>query len=91
MELGVQAVEVGFAGASDMDFEACERLAEIAPDNVVVSALARAVKYDIEKAAEYYEMAIKMKSTDGIREAARRRGGIRARLRPRAAWQRCAA
>lgn len=51
IELGVQGIEVGFSGASDMDFEACERLANIAPNNVVISGLARAVKTDIEKVA----------------------------------------
>lgn len=51
LELQVQSIEVGFSGASDMDFEACERLANIAPDNVVISGLARAVKTDIEKVA----------------------------------------
>ena len=38
IELGVQGVEAGFAAASEMDYEACSRLAEIAPDNVVISA-----------------------------------------------------
>lgn len=52
VELGVQGVEVGFAAASDMDFEACKRLSEIAPESVVVSALARAVEKDINRAAE---------------------------------------
>lgn len=51
LELGVQGIEVGFSGASDMDFEACSYLANIAPDNVVISGLARAVKSDIEKVA----------------------------------------
>jgi len=59
LELGVQAVEVGFAGASDMDFEACQALAEIAPDNVVISGLARAVKTDIDKVAEAIKNAPK--------------------------------
>ncbi|MBQ3641583.1 2-isopropylmalate synthase, partial [bacterium] len=59
LELGVQGVEVGFAAASDMDFEACQRLAEIAPDNVVVSALARCVKSDILRAAQAIEKAPK--------------------------------
>lgn len=51
LELGVQGIEVGFSGASDMDFEACKYLSEIAPKNVVISGLARAVKSDIEKVA----------------------------------------
>ncbi len=60
-ELGVQGVEVGFAAASEMDFEACSRLADIAPDNIVISALARTVKHDIEKAAEAIKSAKKQR------------------------------
>ncbi len=52
VELGVQGVEVGFSAASDMDFEACSHLAKIAPDNLVISGLARAVESDIIKVAE---------------------------------------
>ncbi len=51
-ELDVQAVEVGFAASSQMDFEACNTLAKMAKDNVVISALARAVKSDIDKVIE---------------------------------------
>ncbi|HSQ42986.1 MAG TPA: 2-isopropylmalate synthase, partial [Fibrobacteraceae bacterium] len=59
LKLGVQAVEVGFANASDMDFEACEHLANLTNDmaqkgntaaqSVVVSGLARAIPADIRK------------------------------------------
>lgn len=59
IELGVQGVEVGFSGASDMDFEACQHLASIAPDNVVISGLARAVERDIIKVAEAIKIAPK--------------------------------
>lgn len=59
VELGVQGVEVGFAAASDMDFEACSKLAQIAPDNIVVSGLARAVQGDIIKVAQAIEPANK--------------------------------
>jgi len=52
LELNVQAIEVGFSGASDMDFEACKYLSDIAPENVVISGLARAVKSDIDKVAQ---------------------------------------
>jgi len=52
LELGVQGIEVGFSGASDMDFEACKYLADRAPANVVISGLARAVKHDIDKVAQ---------------------------------------
>lgn len=59
LELGVQGIEVGFSGASDMDFEACSYLANIAPENVVISGLARAVKGDIDKVAEAIKNAAK--------------------------------
>ncbi len=52
VELGVQGVEVGFPVSSDMDFEACRELSLIAPENMVVSGLARCVKNDIVKAVE---------------------------------------
>ena len=50
VKFGVQAVEAGFPAASDMDFEAVKRLAQIADDNLVISGLARAVEHDIETA-----------------------------------------
>lgn len=59
LELGVQGIEVGFSGASDMDFEACAYLASKAPDNVVISGLARAVKKDIDKVAQAINEAAK--------------------------------
>lgn len=55
--LGVQAVEVGFAAASDMDYEACTTLSEMADGNVVISALARAFDKDILKAIESVQAA----------------------------------
>lgn len=61
VELGVQGVEVGFAAASEMDFEACSRLASIAPNNIVISALARCVEHDIKKAAEAIKTAEKQR------------------------------
>lgn len=57
LKLGVQGIEVGFSGSNDMDFEACRHLAEIAPDNVVISGLARAVEKDIIKVAEAIKAA----------------------------------
>ena len=57
IKLGVDGIEVGFAGASDMDFEACEFLAKKAPDHVVISGLARAVKSDILKVYEAVKFA----------------------------------
>ena len=52
LELNVQAVEVGFPASSEMDFEACKYLASIAPDNLVISALARCTQGDITSAVE---------------------------------------
>ena len=43
-EFGVQGIEVGFPASSELDFQACKRLAEIAPENTVISALARTVE-----------------------------------------------
>lgn len=52
IDFGVQGIEAGFAAASDMDFDACRRLAEIAPDNTVICSLARTVESDIIKGIE---------------------------------------
>ena len=57
--LGVQGIEVGFSGASDMDFEACCHLAKIASEKTVISALARAVEKDIIKVAQALEPCAK--------------------------------
>jgi len=47
LKLGVQGIEVGYSGASEMDFAACEHLAKMAPKDVIISGLARAVERDI--------------------------------------------
>lgn len=52
VNFGVQAIEAGFPAASQMDFEAVTRLAEIAPQNIVISGLARAVEKDISTAIQ---------------------------------------
>jgi 2-isopropylmalate synthase len=52
LKLGVQGIEVGYAGASDMDFESVVHLARLAPKDVVVASLARAVPRDIEMAGK---------------------------------------
>lgn len=59
LQLGVQGIEIGFPAASEMDFIACETLSKEAPDNVVISVLARANKADIAKAAEAVKYATK--------------------------------
>ncbi|HAO99591.1 MAG TPA: 2-isopropylmalate synthase [Fibrobacteres bacterium] len=52
LKLGAQGIEVGYAGASEMDFVAVEHLAKMGPENVVISSLARTVPRDIERAWE---------------------------------------
>ncbi|MDR2999941.1 MAG: hypothetical protein LBU89_01645 [Fibromonadaceae bacterium] len=59
LKLGVQGIEVGFPIASEMDFESCKGLAQIAPENVVISALARAKTADIQKAWDAVQYAPK--------------------------------
>ena len=52
LQLGVQGIEVGYPGASELDFKACQYLAKLAPDNVSIAGLARAVEKDIDQAWE---------------------------------------
>ncbi|WP_004471881.1 2-isopropylmalate synthase LeuA2 [Leptospira santarosai] len=47
LKLGVQGIEVGFASSNSQEFETCSRLSSIAPDNVVISSLSRAVETEI--------------------------------------------
>lgn len=48
LKLGVQGIEVGFASSNSQEFKACSHLSSIAPDNVVISSLSRAVEKEIE-------------------------------------------
>lgn len=67
LKLGVQGVEVGFASASDMDFESCMGLAKLTAElaaagdataqNVVVASLARANQKDIQRAWDAIQFA----------------------------------
>lgn len=59
MDLKIPAVEAGFPASSEMDFDTCRRLAEIASANVTISGLARAVEHDIIKAVEAIQPAKK--------------------------------
>jgi len=59
VKLGVQAVEVGFSGSNDMDFEATSYLASIAPENMIIAGLARSVEKDILKVYEAVKIANK--------------------------------
>ena len=44
MKLGIQAIEVGYAGSCDMEFETCKHLSSIANENTMVCSLARTVE-----------------------------------------------
>ncbi len=59
MDLKIPAVEAGFPASSEMDFDTCRRLAEIAPTNVTISGLARTVESDILKVIEAIQPAKK--------------------------------
>lgn len=48
VRLGVQGAEVGFPVASPMDYQCTQHLGQIAPDNMVIGALARANEEDID-------------------------------------------
>lgn len=57
--LGVQAVEIGYPGSCDMEFDTCKCLASKADENIVVCGLARAVERDINLAYEAIKEAKK--------------------------------
>ncbi len=57
LKLGAQGIEVGYAGASEMDFASVEHLARMAPKDVVISSLARTIPRDIERAWEAVQYA----------------------------------
>ena len=50
VQLGINAVELGFPASSEMDFEACQTSANMADEKTLVSVLARAHKNDIDRA-----------------------------------------
>ncbi|MBQ7286901.1 MAG: 2-isopropylmalate synthase, partial [Candidatus Gastranaerophilales bacterium] len=50
--LGIKAIEIGFPASSQMDFDACQTLANRASEDVLVSVLARAHQGDIDRALE---------------------------------------
>lgn len=59
VELGVQGIEIGYPFSNEMDFIACQELAKRAPDNVVVSVLARANVKDVQTAIDAVKYAKK--------------------------------
>lgn len=52
LDLGIKAIEIGFPASSQMDFDSCKLLVQNAPQDVVLSVLARAVPEDIMLAAQ---------------------------------------
>lgn len=52
LRLGVTCIEAGYPGASQQDFDAFVEIACQAPKNVVIGALARAEKKDLDRAIE---------------------------------------
>jgi len=58
-ELKIKAIEIGFPASSQMDFEACSTLADMADENTRVSVLARAHQGDIDRALEAIKNAKK--------------------------------
>ena len=59
VELGINAIELGFPASSQMDFEACSTLAKRADEKTLVSVLARAHQGDIDRALEAIKEAKK--------------------------------
>ena len=59
IDLGIKAVEIGFPASSQMDFETCQTLAKNAPEDILISVLARAHKNDIDRALEAVQAAKK--------------------------------
>jgi len=55
--MGIKIIEVGFPAACEEELQACQQLAACAPDDVVVSVLARATQSDVEKAVRAVEKA----------------------------------
>ncbi len=59
MNLGIQAIEVGYAGSCDMEFDTCQKLSENASAETMVCSLARTVERDINLAYEAIKNAVK--------------------------------
>jgi 2-isopropylmalate synthase len=59
IELNVHGAELGFASASNTDFEACNILSRIAPESMVVSSLSRAVEREIDLSYQAIKSALK--------------------------------
>ena len=66
LRLGVDCIEAGFPASSEGDFDAVSRIASLAGDQVVVCALARAIKEDIACAARALEPAAKRRIHTGL-------------------------
>lgn len=57
VSLGVKAIEVGFPASNDKEFFCCQKLAEQAPDDVIVGVLSCAMPESIEAAAACLQKA----------------------------------
>ncbi|MGN0034801.1 MAG: 2-isopropylmalate synthase [Coriobacteriales bacterium] len=66
LRLGVDVIEAGFPISSPGDFESVRRIAATAGDRAVVAALSRAVRKDIECAAEALEGCARPRIHTGI-------------------------
>ena len=52
LDLGVKVIEIGFPASSQMDFDSCKYLVQNAPNDVILSVLARAIPEDIMLASQ---------------------------------------
>ncbi len=66
LRLNVDVIEAGFPISSPGDFESVRRIAELAGDNAAVCALTRAVKKDIDSAADALKYAKRPRIHTGI-------------------------
>ncbi|MDD7368974.1 MAG: 2-isopropylmalate synthase, partial [Berryella intestinalis] len=66
LRLNVDVIEAGFPISSPGDFESVRRIAELAGDNATVCALTRAVKKDIDSAADALKYAKRPRIHTGI-------------------------
>jgi len=59
LQLGMQAIEIGYPGSCDMDFDNCQKLASLSNENTIICGLARAVERDINLAYDAIKLAKK--------------------------------
>jgi 2-isopropylmalate synthase len=59
VQVGVQGAEVGFAAASKSDFESIRNISRVAPGNMVLSSLSRAVEREIDASITALKYALR--------------------------------